>query len=83
MTSTHEIGPLSLDLFMALARDAGNWSGTPLLGGNVTITKELRGNLTDLKRRNLLTTFKDEGLVWVAFTEKGRELASQNGVTIA
>lgn len=53
----------SLDLLVKLARDAGNWSGTPMLD----ITKEERGNLTQLKQEKLLTTFKDEGIEWVNF----------------
>jgi hypothetical protein len=31
------------------------------------ITKEQRGNLTQLKKAGLLRTFKDEGIEWVVF----------------
>lgn len=68
-------------LFVALAEDAGNWGGTPLLGGNVDITKEERGNLTQLKQVGLLTTFTDEG-TWVDFTDAGKAYALELGIEI-
>ena len=69
----------SLDLFRALATDAGNWSGTPLFDGD----KRERGNLTDLKKRGLLVTYTDEGCTFVTFTPKGVEFAHTNlGVAI-
>lgn len=48
-----------------------NWNGTPLL----SITKEQRGNLSDLKKKGLLKTFKDEGCDWVTFTDEGYKFA--------
>ena len=72
----------SKELFVAYAKDAGNWSGTPLVGGNVADTKEDRGNLTQLKKAGLITTFKDEGLIWLDFTKEGKEYAKQNGIEI-
>jgi hypothetical protein len=76
----------SLALFLAYARDAGNWSGTPLVGGNVGGAKEERGNLTQLKQAGLITTIKeyDSGrtLTWVSFTQAGRELAAKHGVEL-
>ena len=69
-------------LFLAYARDAGNWNGTPLVGGNVGGSKEDRGNLTQLKITGLLKTFQDEGLTWVSFTDLGRVYAKENGVNI-
>lgn len=71
----------SLDLFLAYARDAANWSGTPLVGGNVPSGREERGNLTQLKRAGLVTTFVSDGDTWLEFTAAGRELASYCGVT--
>jgi hypothetical protein len=70
----------SHDLFIAYADDAGNWSGTPLVGGNVPASKEATGNLTDLKRKGLLETFEDDGEVWVRFTDAGVAYATQHGV---
>lgn len=67
--------PASLKLFLDLAKDAGNWGGTPLVDGNVRVGKFLRGNLTDLKRKGLLTTWKSDGESWVDFTLKGKLFA--------
>lgn len=72
----------SLDLFLAYARDAANWSGTPLVGGNVGGTKEDRGNLTQLKRAKLLHTFHDEGCDWIVFDEAGVALAAEHGIEL-
>jgi len=72
----------SLDLFLAYARDAGNWSGTPLVGGNVGGSKEDRGNLTQLKRAGLITTDKSDGETWVNFTTAGIALAAKHGIEI-
>jgi hypothetical protein len=76
------ITPQSLALFLEFARDAGNWDGQPLVGGNVQITKEERGNLTQLKVEGLLTTFTQDRLTWVTFTDAGRALAKQHGVEL-
>jgi hypothetical protein len=72
----------SLKLFLAFAEDAPNWSGTPLVGGNVGGSKEDRGNLTQLKRAGLIRTNEDEGNVWVSFTLAGRALAIEHGLAI-
>jgi hypothetical protein len=79
------ITPRSLELFLAYARDAGNWSGTPLVGGNVCVggEREDRGNLTQLKRAGLLTTFVDDGNAWVSFTAAGERLAAEHGIPLA
>jgi hypothetical protein len=86
------ITPRSLELFLAFARDADNWSGTPLIGGNVPFTKADEGNLTQLKIAGLVKTFEDgtEGgrksgapLFWVDFTDAGRALAKEHGIEIS
>ena len=69
-------------LFLAYAKDAGNWSGQPLVGGNVGGTKEDRGNITQLKKAGLLTTFASDGCAWIEFTQAGREFAQEHGITI-
>ena len=74
MTLTQE----SLKLFLAHARDAGNWNGFPMLD----ITKEGRGNLTQLKKAGLCTTFRDEGIDWMDFTDAGIKLAAEHGVSV-
>lgn len=70
--------PASFALFIHFAKDAHNWNGEPL----VDITKEQRGNLSQLKKNKLLRTFKDEGCDFVIFTDEGRELAAQHGFII-
>lgn len=85
-----DITPASLALFLALARDAGNWNGTPLFGGNAGTSKAEQGNLTQLKRAGLVTTWDERdrvnGLIqvstWVEFTDKGRALAAEHGVAL-
>lgn len=72
----------SLKLFLEFARDAGNWSGTPCVGGNVGGSKEQRGNITQLKKAGLITTFVDEGQTWVSFTPAGKAFAKQHGVDL-
>lgn len=66
----------SESLFRALVDEAGDWSGTPL----VEITRQQKGNLTDLKRAGLLTTQADRGCTFACFTAKGVELAKELGL---
>lgn len=40
--SNTTLTPASLSLFRAFAEDAGNWNGTPLVGGNFEITHARR-----------------------------------------
>jgi len=68
----------SLSLFIELASDAENWNGQPLLD----ITKEQRGNLSDLKKKGLMVTFRDEGCDWVDFTDQGIAFAAEHGIEI-
>jgi len=67
----------SLKLFEKLADDAPNWNGSPLLGGNFNFTKEMRGNLSDLKKKDLVITEIDGGESWVYFTDKGKKLVKE------
>ena len=60
-------------LLKDLAEDAINWDGCPLFDGSY----EERGNLTDLKRKKLITTQMDEGCIWVFFTDKGLDLIKE------
>lgn len=73
----------TLELFLAYAKDAGNWSGMPLVGGNVGGSKEDRGNITQMKKAGLVTTHVDEGCTWMSFTDAGRAFAAERGVNIA
>jgi hypothetical protein len=69
----------SQELFIDLAKDAGNWGGTPL----VDLSPEARGNLTNLKRNGLVTTFRSDGESWVSFTEAGKAYAAEYGVDLS
>ena len=81
-----EITPASKALFIAFAEDAGHWAGSPLVGGNVSITKEERGNLTHLKKLGLVTTYEAHEsvgiLVWLDFTEAGERYANELGIDL-
>ena len=72
----NRITDASLAVFLAYARDAANWRGNSLVGGS----KKERGNLTQLKRAGLITTFRDNGYDWVQFTEAGLALARAHNV---
>jgi len=72
---TLELTAESKKLLLALVEDADNWGGT-CSPSYEHITPETRGNLTDLKRHQLATTFKDNGIVWIEITPAGFELAA-------
>lgn len=86
--TTVNLTDASRKLFLDLARDAGNWSGTPLFGGNVGDEVADKGNLTDLKVKGLVTTFAERNgkgqpmLSWVEFTPAGRAFAAEHGIEI-
>lgn len=82
MTNGIGITSLSKSLFIAYAKDACNWGGTPLVGGNVGGSTADRGNLTHLKKLGLLVTFHSDGSDWVDFTAAGKEYAKELGITI-
>lgn len=71
--------PASLALFISLAEDAANWSGTP----PAWVSAQERGNLTQLKRAGLLTTFVDGGDPFATFTPLGIELAGEHGIDLS
>lgn len=74
-----DLTPASLALFRELAGWAGDWSGTPL----VDLTASQRGNLTDLKRNGLLTTFDDDGCLFAMFTQAGVDLAASIDIDLS
>ena len=79
----NDLTPTSAQLFIALAKDAGNWSDMPLLhDGNVDTNLATRGNITDLKVKGLIKTTRDEGCTWVLFTEAGSALAATVNVKV-
>lgn len=73
----------SLQYFAVLAKDAGDWSGIPM----VTIEDHRRlGYLTALKKAALIVTEQDEWNgrcrpVWAHFTARGAALAAEIGWT--
>jgi hypothetical protein len=83
MSTNVDITQASLVLFLAYARDAGNWSGTPLIGGNVGGSVADRGNLTQLKRAGLIETHRASGDAWIMFTDAGKALAAAHGIDVS
>lgn len=80
-----KLTPRSFELLVAHMKDAPNWSGSPLVGGNVKFTKEDRGNLTQLKQAGLIRTEVDgdrKDLVWMYFTDSGKALAAELGIAL-
>jgi hypothetical protein len=75
-TAAPNLTEKSLELFMAYWNDRGNWSGMPLVGGNVGGSKQERGNLTQLKKAGLITTSESDGEMWVSFTAAGEAFAA-------
>ena len=57
-----------------------------MVGGNVSITKEERGNLTHLKKMGLVITtevIEHVGpLIWLEFTEAGERYAIELGIDL-
>jgi hypothetical protein len=92
MSATMEITERSMEVFLEYAKDAGNWGGNPLVGGNVFTgeaeARETRGNLTQLKRAGLITTETEPRTstgpitTWIYFTEAGKVLAAEYGIEI-
>ena len=82
-TARIELSPNALSLFRLYWQDAGNWSGTPMLNGNVSLlgSKEDRGLITHLKMAGLITTFSDEGCSFLSFTDKGKKFGESIGLT--
>lgn len=73
----------SLETFLVYAKDAGNWSGTPWVsGGNVTCTREMRGNLSDLVQKGLIEIVTEWGTTFINFTDTGVELAKSHQIDI-
>ena len=60
----------SLELFIKLYKAAPNWMSEPII--DLRIVE--RGNLTDLKKKNLLITIGEDGDMWCLFTRKGVDL---------
>ena len=73
-------------LFVQYVEDAGNWSGTPLGGGNVASSMKNNGHITDMKKKGLITTFehefnRGEFQTFMQWTQKGIDYARSIGLT--
>lgn len=76
MTTQTDLTPASIDLFKSLVKMAPDWSGSPL----VEVTRQERGNLTDLKVKGLLTTQDSDGCMFANFLPAGVALATELGL---
>tara|TARA_R110000824_G_scaffold21839_2_gene80988 strand:+ start:187 stop:456 length:270 start_codon:yes stop_codon:yes gene_type:complete len=82
------LAPATLARFVAYAGDAQNWSGTPLVGGNVGGEPADKGYLLHMKKAGLITTWEERMPgeapdVWIDFTDKGVALAAEHGIDLA
>lgn len=76
-----ELSPGATSLLRAYANDAANWSGVPLVGGNVPHRKADDGWLTELKMKGLVATQEDNNdpsLRWLYFTGPGKQFVKMN-----
>lgn len=85
LTSPHgtKLSEGAHDLLIAYAKDAQNWDGTPLVGGNVDSSKQNSGYLLALKKQGYIKTYTDgdrADLQWLVFTDKGIRYAEAMGV---
>jgi hypothetical protein len=70
-TTTTTLTPASHERFMDYINDAGNWSGCPLVGGNVGGDAADKGYIMHWKMHGLATTERDGNCVWLNFTAQG------------
>jgi len=83
MATAMQLTADSLKTFLLYANDAGNWSGTPYVSsGNVKCTKSMRGNLSDLVKKTLITIHDSGSDMYIEFTETGKRLAAEYGCVI-
>ena len=80
--------PATLATFSLYADDSANWSGCPWVSaGNVKCTLAMRGNLSDLVKKDLIEMTDNEGRgraddMYLTFTEAGESLAERLGFSI-
>lgn len=65
-------------LFKSIVDDLPNWSFMAPTFNHADSAK--RGNLTNLKRRGLITTCQDEGISWISVTDEGKAVAKATGI---
>lgn len=92
MSTTASLTPASsaliLRVFDAICQMAGTADGTGAGYVSDAVTDEAdKGNLTDLKTKGLVKTFKDNGILWVNLTDAGRviirEQAAEQKIPLA
>ena len=72
----------TLARFLEYAADAENWNGQPMVGGNVGGDPADKGFLLNMKKNGWITTDEDDDTLWMNFTDKGKEVASEYGLVI-
>lgn len=64
----------SFDLLVKLIGDSANWGNQPMLD----LTPAEKGHFTDLKKKKLVSSFRDEGIDWCSFKFKtGQTVTSE------
>ena len=64
----------SMTLLLAIAKDLPNWNNSSPAYKHPDPV--IRCNLTDLKRKKLVASFKDDGKEWLTLTDAGTKLAA-------
>lgn len=85
MTIAETLTSDSLETFKMYAKDAGNWSGNPWVStGNISPTKEQRGNISDLIKKGLIKTqnYGEGRGLFIIFTASGEALAEELGISL-
>lgn len=82
MTLATQLTADSLATFKLYANDAPNWGGNPWVShGNISPTKAMRGNLSDLVQKGLIEIQWNDHK-YIQFTAAGHELATELGIAI-
>lgn len=73
----------TLKTFIEYAKDAENWGGLPYVSeGNIACTKQMRGHLSHLVQAGLITIHDDGLSNYIQFTDAGKVLAKDFGITV-
>lgn len=75
--------------FLEYAYDAGNWGGTPLVGGNVGGEPADKGFIVNMKKRGWISTWEDcerspsgDILIWMEIEDAGLEVMASFNVSL-
>lgn len=79
-----EITEASQKVFWLYADDAASWcGGCPWVSeGNISPTKEQRGNIGDLVKKGLIKINESDGQKYITFTQAGVEFAKTLGIDL-